>query len=120
MNKKLLIISRRAPYGNSLPREALDVALAAAIYDQDVGILFMDDGVFQLLKEQNPESILQKNFASTLSALPLYGVDKLYAHKESLENRSITCDELVLDDITILTSENVEKLLDQQDHLLSF
>lgn len=120
MNKKLLVISRHAPYGSSLPREALDVALAAAVYDQDIGILFMDDGVFQLLKTQNPNDILQKNLASILPALSLYGVDNIYVHKESLAERNITINELILDDVAILTNEDVEKLLDQQDHLLSF
>lgn len=120
MNKKLLIISRRPPYGSSLPRDALDVALAASVYDQDIGILFMDDGVFQLLKNQNPTDISQKNIASILPALSLYGIDNVYAHQQSLEERSLTPDELALDGIQILTSEDVEKLLNQQDHLLSF
>jgi tRNA 2-thiouridine synthesizing protein C len=120
MSKKLLIISRRPPYGSSLPREALDVALAASVYDQDIGILFMDDGIFQLLKNQSPEDISQKNIASMLPALSLYGIDNIYAHKQSMDERSLTSNELALDDIKILTSEDVEKLLDQQDHLLSF
>lgn len=83
-------------------------------------MLFMDDGVFQLIKNQNPEGIAQKNIASMLSALSLYGVDKIYAHSESLKERSLTSNELVLDDIIILTSEAIQTLLDQQDHLLSF
>lgn len=120
MKKKLLVISRRAPYGTSLAREALDVTLAASVYDQDIGMLFMDDGVFQLIKNQNPEEITQKNLSATLSALPLYGVDNIYAHKDSLEDRDLKINELIWDDIKILTSEDVKNLLDQQDHLLSF
>lgn len=120
MNKKLLVISRRAPYGTSLAREALDVALAASVYDQDIGILFMDDGVFQLVKDQNPEQIQQKNFSATLPALALYGIENTFAHRESLEERGIANNELILDDIKILTSEDVKNLIDQQDHLLSF
>jgi tRNA 2-thiouridine synthesizing protein C len=120
MNKNLLIVSRQPPYGSSLPREALDVALAAAVYDQNIGILFMDDGVFQLLNKQNPDTISQKNIASTLSALPLYGIENIYVHKQSLESRNLTIEELALDEIKILSTEDVAQLLDQQDHLLSF
>lgn len=120
MKKKLLVISRRAPYGTSLAREALDVTLAASVYDQDIGMLFMDDGVFQLIKNQNSEEITQKNLSATLSALSLYGVDNIYAHKDSLEDRDLKINELIWDDIKILTSEDVKNLLDQQDHLLSF
>ena len=120
MNKKLLVISRRAPYGTSLAREALDVALAASVYDQDIGILFMDDGAFQLVKDQNPEQIQQKNLSATLPALTLYGIDNTFAHSESLEERGLTNSGLILDDIKILTSEDVKNLIDQQDHLMSF
>lgn len=120
MNKKILVISRRAPYGTSLAREALDVALAASVYDQDIGILFMDDGVFQLLKKQNPTLIAQKNLSATLPALSLYGIDNIYVHKESLEERALVQNELILDGIKIVTNAEIEELLDQQDHLLSF
>ncbi len=120
MSKKILIISRRAPYGESMAHEALDVALAASIYDQDVGILYMDDGIFQLVKNQQPEGIARKNLGASLSALSLYGIEKIFVHKESLEERALATKDLILDDIQILTSNDVKKLLDQQDHLLSF
>ena len=120
MSKKLLIVTRRSPYGGSLAREALDVALAASIYDQDVGILFMDDGVFQLLKNQQPDSAYFKNFGANLSALCLYGIEKIYAHKESLQERGLIKENLILDSIQILSNKDVEELLYQQDHLLSF
>lgn len=120
MSKNVLIITRQPPYGGSLAREALDVALAASIYDQEVGILFMDDGVFQLLKHQQPEGIARKNLSANLSALSLYGIDKIYIHKESLQERALVGEDLILDNIQILTSNDVKKLLDKQDHLLSF
>jgi tRNA 2-thiouridine synthesizing protein C len=60
MSKKILLVSRHAPYGNSTARESIDIALAAAAYDQDIGILFMDDGVFQLLKNQQSQHVDQK------------------------------------------------------------
>ncbi|MCE3252739.1 MAG: DsrE/DsrF-like family [Cellvibrio sp.] len=120
MSKKILLVSRHAPYGSSTAREAIDVALAAAIYDQDIGILFMDDGVFQLLKDHQGKYINQKNIDSMLSALALYGIEKIYVHQESLDNRTITTNELILDDLQLLNSIDVGHLLSQQDQLLSF
>lgn len=120
MSKKLLIVTRRSPYGGSFAREALDVALAASIYDQDIGILFMDDGVFQLLKNQQPDHTYFKNFGANLSTLSLYGIEKTYAHKESLQERGLTKADLILDNIQILSSKDVEEFLCRQDHLLSF
>lgn len=120
MKKKILLISRQAPYGKSTAREAIDIALAASAYDQDIGILFMDDGVFQLLKNQQSHNIDQKNIASILSALDLYGIENIYVHQESLNNRTITIDELILDDLQPLNDKDVGHLLSQQDQLLSF
>lgn len=120
MQKKILVISRHAPYGNSTAREALDTALAASVYDQDISMLFMDDGVFQLLKNQRSQFIDQKNIASTLPALSLYGIENIYAHQESLDERAISIEDITLDDIKTLNDNDVKNLLSKQDHLLSF
>ena len=120
MNKKILLISRQAPYGKSTAREAIDIALAASVYDQDIGILFMDDGVFQLLKNQQSQQIEQKNIASILPALALYGIENMYVHKESLDDRTLAINELILDDLQLLNNKDVGNLLSQQDQLLSF
>ena len=120
MSKKILLIRRQAPYGKSTAREAIDIALAASVYDQDIGILFMDDGVFQLLKNQQSNQIDQKNMASILPALEMYGIENVYAHQESLNARAIRTDELILDNLQLLNNKDVGSLLNQQDHLLSF
>src|SRR5690554_7301836 len=88
MQKRILLISRHAPYGSSIAREALDAVLASAAYDQQISLLFMDDGVFQLLAEQDPGSIGQKSFASMLSALPLYDVTNILDRKSTRLNSS--------------------------------
>lgn len=120
MNKKILLISRQAPYGKSTAKEAIDIAVAASVYDQDIGILFMDDGVFQLLKKQQSQYVNQKNIASILPALALYGIENIYVHQESLNLRTIRIDELILDDLQLLNNKDVGNLLSQQDQLLSF
>ena len=118
--KKLLFISRHAPYGSSLAKDALDAILAASAYDQDVSLLFMDDGIFQLLSQQETTEIGQKNFSSILPVLSLYDIDSIYVHGESLQHRQITQDELILDGVQIIDSAAVCSLLAQQDQLLSF
>lgn len=120
MQKKILLISRHAPYGSSTAKEALDVALAAAVYDQDLSLLFMDDGIFQLLKDQQGQKINQKKISSILSALPLYDINKIYIHQESLKQRKIEDKDLLIENATILTNEQVSILLNHQDHILSF
>lgn len=120
MRKKILLISRHAPYGSSIAREALDAALASAIYDQDLSLLFMDDGVFQLLKEQQAHEIDQKSFASMLSALPLYDIEKIYIQRESLVQRKIEINELIIENAIVLDNAQISTLLNSQEHILSF
>src|SRR5690606_13065 len=93
MSKRIAVVCRRAPYSGSYPREALDTALAAAAFDQAVSLVFLGDGVWQLLKGQQPEG---KSVEKQLGALPLYDIDRLYAEAESLAQRGLESADLAL------------------------
>ncbi|EGG95228.1 tRNA 5-methylaminomethyl-2-thiouridine synthase TusC [gamma proteobacterium IMCC1989] len=117
--KKLLFVLRQAPYGSTLAKDALDAILATSAYEQDLSIAFIDDGVFQLINNQQSELIDQKNIARILSALPLYDITQLFVCAASLAERGITLG-AISEDITVLEPEALRTLLSQQDHLLSF
>ena len=119
MSKKILIIQRSAPYGSSLAREGIDYVLTSAAYDQDISLLFLGDGIFQLLANQNSKDISLKNQLSALEVLPLYDVENLYATHEDLNDRSITADQLGLK-VNLINREDVHQLIDQQDHVMGF
>lgn len=89
MAKSLLIISRQAPWSGPSAREALDIALAGGAFDLPLGMLFMDDGVFQLAANQQPAALQHKNLAANLQALPLFGVEALFACSQSLAERGL-------------------------------
>ena len=44
--KKFMYINRKAPYGTIYALESLEVVLIAAAFEQDVSLVFMDDGVY--------------------------------------------------------------------------
>lgn len=90
MAKSMLIITRQAPWSGPGPREALDIALAGGAFDLPLAMLFLDDGVLQLLPAQQPAAVQQKNLGANLQALPMFGVDELYAcaHSQSLRGVS--------------------------------
>ena len=131
--KKFLYINRKAPYGSIYALESLEVVLIGAAFEQDVSLAFLDDGVFQLTKNQNTKEIGVKNFSPTYRALGDYEVNKLYVEKESLEERGLTLDdlqELVWEDedddwaekpsIRIIDRQEMAKLMANQDVILSF
>ena len=89
-SKHILIVNQSAPYSSSHAREALDLAFAAATFEQIVSVLFMGDGCYQLLPNQGPKSIDSKCVAQMLKALPIYGVTELLTDQRSLTERQIT------------------------------
>jgi tRNA 2-thiouridine synthesizing protein C len=92
--KKFLYLNRRAPYGTIYAWESLEGVLIGAAFDQDVSLAFIDDGVYQLTKNQDTAAIGMKNFSPTYAALGDYEVKKIYVEKESLEERGLTLDDL--------------------------
>lgn len=131
--KKFMYLNRKAPYGTIYALESLEVVLIGAAFEQDVSLAFVDDGVYQLLKNQDTKGIGMKNFSPTYSALGDYDVNKLYVEKESLEKRGLTVDDLMpltwedededwaeKESIKVVTSEELKEIMDQQDVCLSF
>ncbi|MGS2716587.1 sulfurtransferase complex subunit TusC [Eionea flava] len=117
--KKLLFVLRHAPYGSSLTKEAIDAILATSVYEQVLSVVFMDDGVLALTKDQHSEQIEQKNIAKMLSAFPMYDISRLFVCATSLDARGIDAN-AIDGNFTILAPNELQQLLQQQDHLLSF
>lgn len=84
-----LFILRQTPYSSHLAREALDMALAFAAFDQEVALLFMGDAVYQLVEQQNTQQHGVKNIAKTLDSLALFDIEKIYICHESLKQRQL-------------------------------
>lgn len=116
--KRFLFVNRKAPYGTVYALEALETVLISAAFDQDVSVVFADDGVFQLKKGQDTPGIGMKNFSPTFRALDGYDVEKLYVEKESLEARGLTQDDLVVD-VEILSSAELSKIMAAQDVVIT-
>ncbi|MBU1691226.1 MAG: sulfurtransferase complex subunit TusC [Gammaproteobacteria bacterium] len=117
--KKFAFINRKAPYGTIYALESLEVVLISAAFDQDVSLVFMDDGVYQLKKGQGTKAVGMKNFSPTYRALEGYDIEKLYVEKESLESRGLTEEDLIVD-VEVLTAEEMATLMDEQDVVMSF
>ncbi len=118
MSKSLLIISRQAPGAGLGAREALDIALAGGAFDLPLGMLFLDDGVFQLLERQQPAQLEQKSLAANLQALPLFGVEHLYACAASLDARGVPQDALALP-VETLDAPGLRALLARFDQVMT-
>lgn len=117
--KSVLIISGQAPYGSAKPREALDVALTCSIFEMPVRLLFLGDGIYQLLKEQQAEAVEQKSLEAMLSALPMYDIEELYVTADELNSRGLSADQLALP-VNVLDSNALSELMRHTDTTLTF
>lgn len=82
-----LIVLTRAPYTGSLPRSALDLVMAFAVFNQSPRVLFQGDGVLQLRADQQPQG--QPVLRKVIDSLPLYDVAHCYALAADLEMRGL-------------------------------
>jgi tRNA 2-thiouridine synthesizing protein C len=117
--KKIAYVNRRAPHGTIYALEGLETVLIGAAFDQDVSMVFVDDGVYDLKVGQDTSVSGMKNFSPAYRALEMYDVEKLYVERESLQNRGLVEADLVVP-VEVLSSAEIAELLAAQDVVLSF
>jgi tRNA 2-thiouridine synthesizing protein C len=131
--KKFMYLNRRAPYGTIYAWESLEVVLIGAAFDQEVSLMFLDDGVYQLTKGQDTKGIGMKNFSPTYRTLGDYEVKNVYVDRDSLEARGLTQDDLVAiawedfeteeeveNIVEVIDSARVRELMEESDVVFSF
>jgi len=119
MAKSMLIISRQAPWAGPSAREALDIALAGGAFDLPLAMLFLDDGVLQLLPDQAAGELQQKDITANLQALSMFGVDDLFACHTSLAERGMGPTELNVETLQVLRDQEIAALIDRYDQVIT-
>ena len=109
-----MFVMRRAPHGTIYTYEGLEMVLITAAYEQDISIAFIDDGVYSLIKYQDTDELQIKGYVKTFTALDDYEVEKLYVDRQSLEERGLSKDDLIVD-VEVLESAEIGKLMEEQD-----
>jgi len=117
--KKILFVFSKPPHSSQASKEGLDALLTTSAFGQDVSLLFLGDGIFQALNNQNASTLPTKNTAAIFGSLAMYGIENIYAQQQALCERSIDIESL---NITpqLLSNIDITKLLNQQDKILTF
>lgn len=116
--KRFLFVLRNSPYLGSRISETLDMLMTVAAFDQAVEILFLDDGVFLLKHNQQPEILGLRPSAPLFRALEIYGVERCWVETESLTERNLTPKDLILP-VQAVTRSAVSGLMSQAEILVS-
>ena len=109
---KLAFLFRAAPHGNAISREGLDALLAATAFcdEEEIGVFFIDDGVLNLLDEQKPELLLQKDFIRTFKLLDLYDIEQRFVCTDSLDQYNLQTEQLIISAKRIDRTSLINKL----------
>ena len=119
MPESLLIISRQSPWSGPGAREALDIVLAGGAFDLPIGLLFLDDGVFQLAAKQDANALQLKDLSANMQALPMFGVEDLFVCADSVAERGLDPAGLSLEDAHVLTAPQITALIDRYDQVIT-
>jgi tRNA 2-thiouridine synthesizing protein C len=119
MVKKILLVIKNPPYGSGRAAEGLRVATAMIAMDVLPEILFIDDGVYCLLKNQKPETAGLKSFGDRLKTLSdLVG---LKASSDSLSQRHLEQADISEDyEFKALAPREIADLFSQNEAVITF
>ena len=118
-DKTIAIINTQAPFSSPAGKEALDTALIFGSYEQATSLFFIGDGVFQVIGNQNADSVETKDYLKTFSALEFYDIENIYLCQQSLIERNLTAD-FHIENVQVLTTQDFSQRLHQHKVIYRF
>jgi len=119
MPKKILLVIKSPPYGSLRAAEGFRIATAMVAMDVLPQLLFINDGVYCLIKDQRPEAAGLESHRERLKTLAdLVG---LHAVKESLSERrlkSVDLDENF--QVKTISLDEATELLVESETVITF
>lgn len=125
VKKTFTFLNRKAPYGTIYALEVLETVLISAAFEQHANIVFVDDGVYQIKKDQDTTAINMKNFSPTYGIIEMEKEDadededmdmvwRIIVEKESMEARGLSPDDFKVE-VEVLSSAELADVLEQSD-----
>ncbi|MCG9598890.1 sulfurtransferase complex subunit TusC [Vibrio sp. Isolate25] len=116
---QLTYLFRSAPHGSASGREGVDALLAASAYCEDISVLFIGDGVYQLIAGQQTSDILSKDYSPMLKLFDLYDIEQVYVCAQSLAERGLAQADLIID-AQLLDDDELKTQIHSARKILSF
>ena len=119
VQKQIGIVNCSATYSSSNPKDSLDLALIMGSFEQPISLFFKSDGVFQLINNQQPESINIKDYLKTFSAFEFYDIEHIYVCEMSIKERGLDND-FHIDNVQVLDKATFNHKLHLMDVIFNF
>ena len=116
---KVVVLLRKAPYGRVYTAEAFRTIMGIAVFELDICVVFMDDGVFALAKNQDPEKLDMKPLGDGFPMLKDFNVNRFVVHDQSLAERGLTTDDLVMD-VEVADASQIADIFETYSKVLPF
>jgi len=116
---KIMFLCRQAPYGTIYAYEGLEVMLIFGAFEEDYTAVFVDDGVLDLKKDKDASGIEMKEFSTTYRVMEDYGIEKVYVDGESMKERGITPEDLMIP-VEVVDRNAIAKAMAEQDIVIPF
>ena len=117
--KNICCVIHSPPYRQQRGQSALDFILAASNMTSQISVIFFQAGVWQIVRNQQPDCIGLKNYTAGFAALPLYDITQIYVHADALAQRKLNQDALLLTTQSLDTPA-LQALLQQQHCVVYF
>ncbi len=115
----VIVIFRKGPYGQINSLEGIRVAQGLLVLDVETEAVFIDDGVFNLIKDQNPDGIGHHSVMGALEAMHRYEIP-IYAIESSLKQRGIIPEDLDPKlEVKVITIDDLSELLAKAEATLA-
>lgn len=114
---QILFVMSRSPVSINA-QEGFDALLMGSAF-ATCAVVFLGDGLYQLVNGQDAAPIGGKNFSHGFGALNDYGVTEVYCSKRELDRSDLTAQDLSVP-VTLLDDSDVNTLFHDHPMILSF
>jgi tRNA 2-thiouridine synthesizing protein C len=116
---KVAILMRKTPYGSVYTAEGFRSVMGIGVFEMDAVLIFVEDGVYALVKDQNPGKLDMQPLGEGFPMLPEFGVNGFYVHQPSLEERGLSVHDLVMG-VQLIDNAGLAELLAEYSAVLPF
>lgn len=116
--RNIMLIQRHSSFNTSHGRESFDLAMALAAVEHKVSLLFMADAVFQLMPLSDNPQLQLKPYQHGFKLFDLYEIEQVLVCENSLEQRGLTCADLIIN-ATIANSAMIKNCLANQHQVIT-
>lgn len=117
--QEVLFIATRSPWSSSAAAAGADMLMTMAVFDQPVRVIFCGDGVWQLLGNQEGDTLKMKTLSRIFPAFELYDIKHVLVADSAMRERGLAAADLVIPASTV-SDADIRELIDASKAVFVF